>query len=118
MQSTNGGGGTFNINARNNLFQNNGVSGSSAEMSLTTLTTWASDYNLVWHAAGGNFMYGGGFMNWATWKSTIAPNDANSSNADPLLNGDYTLQAGSPAIAAGIFIAGISTANPPNIGAK
>jgi len=118
MQSTNGGGGTFNINARNNLFQNNGTAGSSAEMSLTTLTTWASDYNLVWHAAGGNFMYGGGFMNWATWKSTIAPNDANSKNSDPLLSWDYTLQAGSPALAAGIFIAGISTANPPNIGAK
>ena len=27
-------------------------------------------------------------------------------------------QAGSPAIGAGVYIAGVSTANPPNIGAK
>jgi hypothetical protein len=32
--------------------------------------------------------------------------------------GDFTLQAGSPAIGAGVYIPGVSTANPPNIGAK
>jgi hypothetical protein len=32
--------------------------------------------------------------------------------------GDFTLQVGSPAIGAGVYISGVSTANPPNIGAK
>jgi len=116
--TTTGGGGTFNVTLKNNLFQSNGVSGSSAEIGINTLTTWVSDYNLVWHPAGGNFMWGTSYMSWATWKTTVAPSDANSKNSDPLLNPDYTLQAGSPAIGAGIFIAGVSTSNPPNIGAK
>ena len=41
---------------------------------------------------------------------------------DPLFTnpsiGDFTLQAGSPAVGAGIYIPGVSTANPPNLGAK
>jgi hypothetical protein len=47
---------------------------------------------------------------------------SNSIQQNPLLNnpsdGDFTLQAGSPAIGAGVYIPGVSTANPPNIGAK
>jgi hypothetical protein len=116
--ATNGANGTFNVTVKNNLCQNNGTSGSSAEMAITTLTTWASDYNLVFHAAGGNFMYAASYMTWATWKTTVTPNDANSKNTDPLMNPDYTLKTGSPALGAGIFIAGVNTVNPPNIGAK
>ena len=47
---------------------------------------------------------------------------SHSMQADPLFTnagtGDFTLQAGSPAIGAGVFINGVGTANPPNIGAK
>jgi hypothetical protein len=42
--------------------------------------------------------------------------------ADPqfrnLAGGDYTPATGSPAIGTGAYIPGVSTANPPNIGAK
>jgi hypothetical protein len=45
-----------------------------------------------------------------------------SKEANPLFinprAGDFTLQAGSPAIGAGVYIPGVSTANPPNMGAK
>jgi parallel beta-helix repeat protein len=46
----------------------------------------------------------------------------NNLQADPLLTnpsaGNFTLQPGSPAIGAGVYIPGVSTVNPPNIGAK
>jgi hypothetical protein len=57
---------------------------------------------------------------FALWK-TASSTDAHSLNSNPLMVNpptDVTLQAGSPAIGAGLFVAGVSTANPPNIGAK
>jgi parallel beta-helix repeat protein len=71
---------------------------------------------------------GGNFVNYGVLESTYAALDAvygsamNNMEADPLLNspssGDFTLRPGSPAVGAGIYIGGVSTANPPNIGAK
>ena len=117
--ATTGGGGTFTVTAKNNLLENNGTAGSSAEIGLFTVPVpWTSDYNLVYHAAGGNFMHGTAFQTWAQWLTAMTPQDAHSINANPLINPDYTLQTGSPAIGAGVFIAGVSTSNPPNIGAK
>ena len=116
--ATTGAGGTYNVTVKNNLFQNNGTAGSTVEMGITSAATWVSDYNLVYHAAGGNFMHtAAAFVNWAGWLSGMTPNDAHSINANPKLNGDYTLLPGSPAIGTGVFIAGVSTSNPPNIGA-
>jgi hypothetical protein len=68
------------------------------------------------------------FIRWgSTDYSTIAAWNASSSqvnnlNANPLFTnpsaGIFTLQSGSPAIGAGVYIPGVSTANPPNMGAK
>jgi hypothetical protein len=53
---------------------------------------------------------------------TALGNTAHNVAGNPLFTnpmvGDFTLQAGSPAIGTGVYIAGVSTANPPNIGAK
>jgi hypothetical protein len=70
-----------------------------------------------------------GFIGWgqgtfygtySAWEKKMG-NSSYSINADPLLNSpptDMTLQPGSPAIGAGVYIPGVSTANPPNVGAK
>jgi hypothetical protein len=68
------------------------------------------------------------FIRWgSTDYSTIAAWHASSSqvnnlNANPLFTnpsaGIFTLQSGSPVIGAGVYIPGVTTANPPNIGAK
>lgn len=109
------------LTSKNNLLSTNGGSLTEIERDAGTLT---SDYNLFYHPANTNFMYyqgSGGQQTFASWKTNTSQ-DAHSVNANPLLNnpsiGDFALQGGSPAIGAGIFIAGVSTANPPNIGAK
>ena len=82
----------------------------------------ASDYNIL----GPEFTY---YVVWnANYYSTLSTYisgtryDTHSLKADPLFTdptaGDFTLQAGSPAIGAGVYIPGVGTANPPNIGAK
>jgi hypothetical protein len=80
------------------------------------------DHNTMGAAALNFLQWGAGYL------STYAAFDAaygsatNSVAGDPLFTnpaaGDFTLQAGSPAIGAGVYIAGVSTSNPPNIGAK
>jgi len=56
----------------------------------------------------------------AAWETASSQSD--NLNSDPLFtdqdNGDFTLGAGSPDIEAGLYVSGVSTANPPNIGAK
>lgn len=119
---THGAGGTFMVTLKNNILAENGVGQYPFEMMVTIPYGWASDYNLVYHSAGGNFMYAGEPMNWATWRSTIAPNDANSLNVNPLFtdagSGDFTLQPDSLARGAGVYVEGVSKTNPPNIGAR
>jgi hypothetical protein len=71
---------------------------------------------------------GTNFVCYAGLESTYAALDAaygsamNNIQLDPLLNNpsgeDFTLRSGSPAMGAGLYIFGVSTANPPNIGAK
>jgi hypothetical protein len=63
----------------------------------------------------------GGYVYYATFHADFG--DINSVvNVSPMFNnpssGDFTLMAASPAIGAGVYIPGVSTANPPNIGAK
>lgn len=108
------------LSIKNNILMDNGVEELSRPDSATG---FASDYNLVYHTSGGtSYMnWNGATSNFATWK-TNSSQDANSLSSNPTFTnagaGDFTLQAGSPAIAAGVYIAGVSTANPPNIGAK
>jgi parallel beta-helix repeat protein len=114
----------------NNIFRNNLVTGST-------------HYNLYAAHGGDNdgtqgsgnvYEYNGfgpaaaAFVYWGASISTHAALDAAYGSAmdnlvsDPLFTnasaGNFALQAGSPAIGAGVYIPGVSTANPPNIGAK
>jgi hypothetical protein len=118
--------------ATNNLFKNNLVAGVDVGTAFTYNAGGsgnAFDYNLYFASnsfgaatTGGGFGYDGTayYANWAQWKGT--GQDAHSLYGNPLFtsptSGDFTLQAGSPALAAGVYIPGVSTANPPNIGAK
>jgi hypothetical protein len=78
------------------------------------------DYNLHWRADGAPVMtYAGSGKAFTEWRAlgfdTHAPTPAN-----PLFNNppsDLTLRAGAPGIGAGVYIPGVSTARPPNIGA-
>lgn len=94
-------------------------------------TTISLDYNLYYLAAGSTATTGElvntQYSTLANWQTALAGTsytgkDVHSVQADPLFvnfgAGNFNLQSGSPAIAAGIFISGVSTANPPNIGAK
>jgi parallel beta-helix repeat protein len=85
----------------------------------------ALDYNLYYYT-GGAASFGYGYRGTSsysltTWR-TFSGMDAHSVEGSPLFTnagaGDFTLQAGSPAIGAGVYIPGVSTTNSPNIGAK
>jgi hypothetical protein len=60
------------------------------------------------------------YSSLAAWQA--ASGQANNLDANPLFTnpgaGNFTLQSGSPAIGAGVYISGVNTTNPPNIGAK
>jgi hypothetical protein len=66
------------------------------------------------------------YSTYAAWEAATGncgtTGCSHSMQSDPLFtnpsSGDFTLQAGSPAMGAGVYIHGVSTANPPNIGAK
>jgi ubiquitin C-terminal hydrolase len=85
--------------------------------------TLTSDYNDVYGTNGSAafFLDHGGEMPLAAWQSQTGQ-DAHSISVDPLFSnattGDYSLGPGSRAIGAGVFIPGVSKANPPSIGAQ
>ena len=121
---TSGGGGPVTLTAKNNIFWSNVVGNTGPAIAWTTGgTTLVSDYNDIYVTQGWGDTYysNSGYLTFANWK-TATGLDGHSRNADPLFTnaaaGDYTLQAGSPAIGAGVYIPGVSTANPPNMGAK
>ena len=98
-------------------------------ISSPTISSGTWDYNLYYRTTPGaglffnvNFSYYT-FANWKTnGYSGISSLDPHSLTSNPTMTnpsaGDFTLQGGSPAIGAGLYIMGVSTANPPNIGAK
>jgi len=87
--------------------------------------TLISDYNLFYHNASHPFAWfdtlSQVYTTLAQWQ-TATSQDMHSVSANPLLNnpggGDFTLQSGSPAIGTGVYIPGVSTAHPPNMGSK
>jgi hypothetical protein len=86
---------------KNNILMDNG----DYEIHSDHATAPTSDYNCIYHQAGGDFMYfNGSAYDWADWK-TQTSGDANSINADPRMtdpaSDDFTLQMTSPCINAG-----------------
>lgn len=99
----------------NVVLKNNIIGGAIASLYCILVTATAGtagmviDYNLYQYAGAGNrWAWGGVSMNYATWLTNNS-NDANSpTRGDPLFadppTNDFTLQAGSPAINAGVDV--------------
>jgi len=129
---------SINNTFQNNLSINNGLSLGGFPNELLAQQGGQNDgtdgsgnvytYNGFGVAAANFIQWGTGtyFATYSSWE-TAAGNCgttgcSNSLQSDPMFTnpsgGIFTLQAGSPAIGAGLYISGVSTANPPNIGAK
>jgi len=98
--------------AFNNLLYNNAVTSGYEFEVPSTVTAWASDYNEIYHAAGGNFMsWSGTPANYAGWLSASSQ-DTHSLNSDPMLtnpgSGDFTLLPASPVIDSGLNLGAMS----------
>jgi hypothetical protein len=118
--------GTEALTMKNNIIWDNVSGNSGAAMSWSNVgagtTTLFSDYNDIYNTLGwSDCYYGGSYISFAPWQTDTGL-DSHSISSNPLFTnagaGDYTLQSGSPAIGAGVYIPGVSTANPPNMGAK
>jgi hypothetical protein len=110
------------LTVRDNIFWS--TSGSAA-VAISSVQTGAVtiDYNLNWSSTSGGAPandYGTlTGMSWAAWQALGF--DQHGMNTNPnftsATNRSFTLQAGSPAIGAGVYLPGVSATNPPNIGA-
>jgi parallel beta-helix repeat protein len=89
---------------RNNIVFENGNYEMVIEYSARP--NFSTDYNCIYHSAGGNFMrYGGTGYNWSVWQGL--GHDIYSINQDPLCvnaSNDFSLQSSSPCIDAGIDV--------------
>jgi hypothetical protein len=118
------------------IFAQEGIAGSSETIKNNVLVASAGkhlirvyagnttghvlDYNLYYSSQTNAFDWGGVDENWSDWKTATGGQEMHSLNVDPALANppaNLTLQPRSPAIGAGIYIPGVSAANPPNIGA-
>lgn len=104
------------VTVRNNIFYMNTTSGQMVGTAASSGTGVTFDYNWYFfksYAGNARWMNAGAAVTYANWM--LAGFDAHSSpnpSADPLFanaaGNDYTLQAGSPAIDAGVVIAGLT----------
>lgn len=110
--------------ARNNIIMNN-VSGQIIIQVAGTISGWDADYNLYRRTGGTvdntHWSYNGSSYNWANWKTNSSGDSHSPTPADPSFTnagaGDFTLQAGSPAINAGVDV-GLPYSGPaPDCGA-
>ena len=116
--------------SKNNIFQKTG--GTAVFYDIDTLANFTSDYNCFWRVGGtpdadANFANVAGVLKtWAQWQAL--GQDAHSIFRDPLFTdapgGDFTLQGGSPCIAAGTHLGevpfdfiGTARPTPPSMGA-
>jgi parallel beta-helix repeat protein len=114
------------LNPSGMTFKNNivwsGVASVAALDDEGASSAMTSDYNVIGVQASNYIYWGGtGYATVANFFSNTGL-DQHSIGTDPLFTnagtGDFTLQAGSPAIGTGVYISGVSTSATPNIGAK
>jgi hypothetical protein len=104
------------LSIENNILS--GFSRTSIFLGLS-VTDYASDYDLF--NVNGMYYYNNYWQTLGYIRSN-AGWETHGSIADPLFTnasaGDFTIPINSPAYHSGVYIPGVSTANPPNIGAK
>ncbi len=99
--------GTDNINIKNNIVISYSINNQEIKDGNDNVTNLISDYNLWYEMLDTTprFDVGGIEYTLATWQATSQ--DLHSISADPLLNSDYTLQAESPCINAGVQLSDV-----------
>lgn len=112
----------------NTVFKNNIISGVNRFVDLYNVASGGLDRNIYANPVGGGnppFQTGGtAYNSFALWQAATGQ-DANSVTSDPLLDGTYHLQTGSPAIGTGTDLsayfttdkAGTARTSPWDIGA-
>jgi parallel beta-helix repeat protein len=87
---------------------------------VTQIGSASIDNNVHWRADGNPNISFKGSVTWPRWRALGY--DSHGSNSDPLFTnpgaGDFALLPGSPAVDAGFYIRGSSSANEPNIEVK
>jgi hypothetical protein len=107
-------------------FENNIACPSSGKYVVSTYTGGGFTFNYNLYCSGGATnpfynTYNGTGYTFSGWQGLICGDGYSINGANPLFvnpTTDFALQSGSPAMGAGVYIPGVSTANPPNIGAK
>jgi hypothetical protein len=112
----------ISIGSTGSLHAYNGCENPGKDGSGNTYT-----YNSLGAAAPSFILWGSTwYSTYAAWETAVGncgtAGCTNSMQQNPMLNapsgGDFSLQSGSPAVGAGLYIPGIASANPPNIGAN
>jgi parallel beta-helix repeat protein len=107
-------GGATNIKIKNNI-----IKGSYSGVMLgaeDSITGYEEDYNIV--SGSGMFVFGSQYFNsFEQYRLAVAPNSQSSLNQDPLLQQDYSLSPGSPAIDNGTYVGLPFMGSAPDIGA-
>jgi hypothetical protein len=87
----------------------------------TNATGFSSHYNDAFGVWWAEWINGSSYDSLASWTKATGQ-DAHSITGNPLFANasasQFWLATGSPAIGAGVYIPGVSTSNPPNIGAR
>jgi len=90
---------------KNNILSENDTY--EIKIAVAAKTGIDSDYNCVYHSAGGSFMYWGADKTWVTWKSDSSQ-DSNSKNEDPkfvdVSSHDFHIKSTSPCRNAGTSV--------------
>ncbi len=107
----------------NNTIENNIFAATGCGVVVGTGSSGANtlNYNLYLPNAGVIFYWLGEYYDFSDFQSASGQ-EVNGLSAAPLFTDvsaeDFTLGSGSPAIGAGVYVPGVSTTNPPNLGAN
>ena len=93
----------------NVLYKNNIIWKGALALGLngpSSIASGGSDYN-VFYPNSLQFIYNGGWIGFTDWKTNASGIDSHSTETDPKLNSNFTLQAGSSAIGLGVNLTGL-----------